>query len=196
MAALAAAALVTGCAAPEVLEPRAATVPDGIDLSGDWLIRTDQREDERRLRQAISRTDGVDDRDIYRRPSGRTTDSRSSRSSGRAKGGLVHVFLETGAALRVSQTEYGLFISFDRAVVEEYRFGEYRIVSVGEVQAQRATGWEGNDLVVDTLGRNRMKLTERYRLLDGGETLERSITLRSKEGEQETIVQLFDRREP
>ena len=62
-----------------------------------------------------------------------------------------------------------------------------------EVQAQRVTGWDGDALVVDTLGRNGVKLTERYRLLDSGDTLERSITLRSKEGEQETIVQLFER---
>lgn len=166
-------------------------MPDGIDLSGNWLIRTDQREDEQRLRQAIRRTDGIDDRDLYRRPSGRTNESRQSRS--KVKGGLVHIFLETGAALRVSQTDHGLFISFDRSVVEEYRFGERRIINVGEVQAQRVTGWDGDALVVDTLGRNGMKLTERYRLLDSGKTLERSITLRSKEGEQETIVQLFER---
>jgi len=196
VATLAAGSLVAGCAAPEMLEPRSGAVPDGIDLSGDWLIRTDQREDERRLRQAISRTDGVDDRDLYRRPSGRTVDGRSTRDSGKVKGGLVYVFLETGAALKVSQTDYGLFISFDRAIVEEYRFGEYRMVNVGEVQAQRVTGWEEDALFVETLGRNGMKLTERYRLLDDGNTLERSITLRSKELEQETIVQLFERRGP
>jgi hypothetical protein len=179
------------CSSPEMLDPRPGAVPDGIDLSGNWLIRTDQREDEQRLRQAIRRTDGIDDRDLYRRPSGRTNESRQSRS--KVKGGLVHIFLETGAALRVSQTDHGLFISFDRSVVEEYRFGERRIINVGEVQAQRVTGWDGDALVVDTLGRNGMKLTERYRLLDSGKTLERSITLRSKEGEQETIVQLFER---
>jgi hypothetical protein len=176
-----------------MLAPRPGTVPEGVDLSGNWLIRTDQREDEQRLRQAIRRTDGIDDRDIYRRPSGRTTESRGSSSRSRVKGGLVHVFLETGAALRISQTDHGLFISFDRAVVEEYRFGENRIVNVGQVQAQRVTGWESDSLVVETLGRNGMKMTEQYRLLDAGETLERSITLRSKEGEQETIVQLFER---
>jgi hypothetical protein len=184
---------IAACSTPEMLEPRPGTVPAGVDLSGDWLIRTDQREDEQRLRQAIRRTDGIDDRDLYRRPSGRTNESRGSRSSSKVKGGLVHIFLETGAALRVSQTDHGLFISFDRAVVEEYRFGERRIINVGEVQAQRVTGWDGEALVVDTLGRNGMKLTERYRLLDAGDTLERSITLRSKDGEQETITQLFER---
>ena len=194
LAVLWAAVAFSACSAPEVLEPRTGEVPDDVDLSGDWILRTDHREDEERLREAIRRTDGVDERDLYRRPSGRSASANRSRSSGKVKGGLVYVFLETGTSLRVSQTDAGLFISFDRAVVEEYRFGERRIVSVGQVQAQRVTGWEGRQLVVETLGRNGMKMTERYRLLNDGGTMERSITLRSREGEQETIVQLFERR--
>ena len=174
-----------------MLDPRDGTVPDGVDLSGDWRIRTDQREDERQLRQAIRRTDGVDEEDLYRPPSRQSASpSRRSRS---VKGGLVYVFLETGSALKVTQTDHALFISFDRAVVEEFRFGENRIVSVGEVQAQRVTGWVEDALVVETLDRNSMKLTDSYRLVSGGRVLERTITLRSSKGERETVVQLFDR---
>ena len=93
----------------------------------------------------------------------------------------------------MTQTEHGLFISFDRSVVEEFRFGENRLVSVGEVEAQRVTGWEGKQLVVETLDRNGMKLTERFQLTNSGDTLHRQITLRSKKLEEETIVQEFDR---
>jgi hypothetical protein len=103
------------------------------------------------------------------------------------------VFLETGKSLKVTQTQFGLFISFDRAIVEEFRFGENRMINVGEVQAQRVTGWEGEVLVVETLDRNRMKLTERIRLVDNGAGLERRIILRSAKGEEETLVQRFDR---
>jgi hypothetical protein len=88
-----------------------------------------------------------------------------------------------------------LFISFDRAVVEEFRFGEYRIVNVGPIEAQRTTGWEGNQLVVETLDKNRMKLIDRFELVQGGDVLERNITFRSGEGATETIVQRFDRRD-
>ena len=109
------------------------------------------------------------------------------------KGGLVYVFLETGTALKVTQTAHALFISFDRSVVEEFRFGESRLVSVGEVEAQRVTGWEGTQLVVETLDKNGMKLTERFHLTNGGATLQRQITFRSKKLEEETIVQEFDR---
>ena len=185
--------LTGGCAAPEVLEPRTGTVPAGVDLSGDWLIRNNRRGDQQQLRDAIRRTDGLRDDEIFgasSRPSANPSSRTRSRST---RGGLVHVFLETGSSLKVTQTEHGLFIAFDRAVVEEFRFGENRIVNVGEVQAQRVTGWEGEQLVVETLDRNEMKLTERYRLADGGAVLEREITFRSSRGETETIVQLFDR---
>ena len=105
----------------------------------------------------------------------------------------MYVFLETGSSLKVTQTQHALFISFDRSVVEEFRFGENRIISVGAVEAQRVTGWEGNQLVVETLDKNGMKLTERFRLVDGGNTLQRRITFRSKNHEEESIVQEFDR---
>jgi len=174
------------CAKPEILDPRDGTVPAGTDLSGNWVMREIPPAERRRLRQAIRNTDGVDDDEIY----GRRSASNRSRSG---KGGVVYIFLETGTALKVTQTPHALFISFDRSVVEEFRFGENRIVSIGEVEAQRVTGWEGNQLVVETLDKNSMKLTERFQLLNGGEILQRRITFRGKKLEEETIVQVFDK---
>jgi hypothetical protein len=182
--------LLGACSTPEVLEPRDGAVPVGTDLSGDWVMRQISPAERRRIRDAINKTDGVDEEDIFKPKSAARTASRSRRSR---KGGLVYVFLETGTALKVTQTEHGLFISFDRSVVEEFRFGENRLVSVGEVEAQRVTGWDGNQLVVETLDKNGMKLTERFQLKDSGKTLQRQITLRSQKLEEETIVQEFDR---
>ena len=182
--------LLGACSTPEVLEPRDGAVPVGTDLSGDWLMRQISPAERRRIRDAINKTDGVDEEDVFKPKRSAQSTSRSRRSR---KGGLVYVFLETGTALKVTQTEYGLFISFDRSVVEEFRFGENRLVSVGEVEAQRVTGWDGNQLVVETLDKNGMKLTERFQLKDGGKTLQRLITLRSQKLEEETIVQEFDR---
>jgi hypothetical protein len=183
--------LAASCAAPKALDPRDGAVPPGIDLSGNWRLQNDQGAGQRQLREAIRKTDGVKDDEILRQRERQST-TRGSRD-GRVRGGLVYVFLEIGEALKVTQTAHGIFISFDRAVVEEFRFGENRLVSVGEVQAQRVTGWEGDTLVVDTLDRSRMKLTERFRLMANGQMLERRITLRSKSGEEETVVQRFDR---
>ena len=167
-------------------------MPAGTDLSGNWIMREIPPEERRRLADAINKTDGVADNKVFRRQ--QPSRSRNRRSSGvSVEGGLVYVFLETGTALKVTQTPHALFISFDRSVVEEFRFGENRIVSVGQVEAQRVTGWEGRQLVVETLGRKRMKLTERFRLTDSGKTLQRQITFRSRKLEEETIVQEFDR---
>jgi len=183
--------LLVACAEPEVLVPRDGTVPAGTDLSGNWVMREVPPAERRRIREAINKTDGVDDGENFRRQQSAKDRSRGGSSS--FKGGLVYVFLETGTALKVTQTPHGLFISFDRSVVEEFRFGEDRLISVGAVEAQRVTGWEGNQLVVETLDKNGMKLTERFELTDNGNTLQRQITLRSKKLEEETIVQEFDR---
>jgi hypothetical protein len=180
---------LAACGEPEILEPRDGTVPYGADFSGNWVMREIPPAERRRLAEAINKTDGVDDDRVFRRQTSRNR----NRGGVKVEGGLVYVFLETGTALKVTQTPHALFISFDRSVVEEFRFGENRIVSIGAVEAQRVTGWEGNELVVETLGKKGMKLTERFQLTDGGKTLQRQITFRSRKLEEETIVQEFDR---
>jgi hypothetical protein len=186
--------ILAGCSTPEVLAPRASNVPAGVDLSGNWRIRPGSLLDEQRVREAIRKTDGVDDSEAFGRKR-RQSQRGSARSSNRSnsRGGLVYVFLELGRSLKVTQTPHGLFISFDRSIVEEYRFGEDRIATIGEIAAQRVTGWEGGTLVIETLDRNDMKLTERFRLTDNNQILERTITLRSKALEEETVIQTFDR---
>ena len=58
---------------------------------------------------------------------------------------------ETGKSLKVTQTEHGFFVSLDRSVVEEFGFGENRIVTLGPIEAQRVSGWEGATYIVETL---------------------------------------------
>lgn len=182
---------LVACAEQEILDPRDGTVPVGMDLSGNWLMREIPPQERRRLTEAINKTDGVADDKVFRQRSSGSRNRRGGRYS--VEGGLVYVFLETGTALKITQTPHGLFISFDRSVVEEFRFGENRIINIGEVEAQRVTGWEGDELVVETLGRKGMKLTERFQLTDDGKTLQRKITFRSRKLEEESIVQKFDR---
>jgi hypothetical protein len=184
--------LLFACASREILTPKSGAAPAGLDLSGTWRLRQDASAGQRRIDEAIRRTDGVDDRIILRPPDrqdGRyPTQSRPQRNAG----GLVHVFLENGTTLKVTQTADGLFLSFDRAVVVEYRFGESREVSIGPVIADRVSGWEGREYVAETLDQNSMKLTERFALINH-HTLQRKIVLRGKNKEQETVVQTFDR---
>jgi hypothetical protein len=163
-----------------------------MDLSGTWRLRKDASAGQRRINEAIRRTDSVDDRVILRPPPRRNERGRVTPGSRRNPGGLVHVFLETGTTLKITQTADGLFLSFDRAVVVEYRFGENREVQVGPVVADRVSGWEGGEYVAETLDQNNMKLTERFALVNR-HTLRRTIVFRSKNDDEETIVQTFDR---
>ena len=124
----------------------------------------------------------------------RIPERRPQESRQRPTGGtFVHVFLETGQSLKVTQTEYGLFISFDRAVVEEYRFGEKREVSVGPVVADRVSGWDGNTYSIETLDKDGAKMIETYRLHDDGRSLIRTIAIVNDGQMQLDIEQIFDR---
>lgn len=110
--------------------------------------------------------------------SGNWVVSASAGSSQREARELsVHVFLEMGKTLKVTQTNSGLFFSFDRSVVEEYRFGENREVSVGAISAARVSGWEGRSYVIETLDDEGAKLIETYRLDEDGSVLLRSIVI-------------------
>jgi hypothetical protein len=150
--------VLVACGSNEVLISKSASVPAGLDLSGQWLLRD---------------TAGVT------QPTARST--------------LVYVFLETGEAVKITQTSSALFISFDRSVVEEYRFGENREISVGEVTAARVSGWDGLSYVIETLDRAGAKLTDTYRLDASGRTLFRTINLVHKGRSQLSLEQTFDR---
>lgn len=189
---VAAMGVLAACASREVLVAKNLSAPGDVDLSGTWQLTTDLADERRKLNAAVRRTDDVDDRIVFRDPVFR--DERQGRiPPRRVRGGMVHVFLTNGKTLKITQTAAGLFVSFDRAIVEEYRFGENRQVRVGPVTADRVSGWVGEDYVVETLDESGMKLTERWSLSTDGNTLWRMITLRSKKMQEETVVQTFRR---
>ena len=134
--------LACACCAPEVLLPKSAAVPHGIDFSGTWQLRPESTRDQPGVNEAINRTDGVDNKTIMRELINKQEKERSgTRSSSGTKGGLVGVFLVTGGSLKIDQTPHGLFITFDRAITREYRFGENRPVNIGQADAMRVSGW-------------------------------------------------------
>ena len=187
----------------EVLVPYAAVAPDSIDFSGTWEIREGESADQRSISRAIDKTDG-EKRPVLVEPvgqgntvSGNSSASNRGQSQSRkrrkSESGFAHVFLETGKVLKVTQTPDGFFVSVDRSVVEEFRFGEHRVVSVGEIQAQRVSGWQGDEYIVETLDDSGMKLTERFWVSEDGNLLNREITFRSKKNEERALLQVFDR---
>lgn len=173
--------LFVGCASKPVLISKSAATPTGIDFSGNWKIRDNQNA----MRLPGSR---VGSESIIR------SSRRERRESQRKTPGMsAQVFLEVGENLRISQTDFGLFISYDRSVVEEYRFGENRLVSIGPIQAQRVSGWDGDVFVVETLDSDGAILFESWRLDADSSVLARDI--RIAKGDQELFAarQMFDR---
>jgi hypothetical protein len=120
-----------------------------------------------------------------RPPSGGKRDRRSAA--------LAQVFLETGENVKITQTVDGLFISYDRSVVEEYIFGEHRVATVGPVAAERASGWENASYVVETLDEDGVLLRERWVLDEDGSVLRRDVEFLEKEEIVYSTTQVFDR---
>ena len=117
----------------------------------------------------------------------------SGKRNERGRAALAQVFLETGVNVKITQTADGLFISYDRSVVEEYLFGEHRLATVGPVRAERASGWQGDAYVVDTLDEDGVLLRERWHLDEAGAVLRREVEF-SEEGEVVySVTQTFDR---
>lgn len=159
---------IAGCVAPVVLDPPSTRIPDDVDLTGYWSLQT-----------AEGRAQPTGPADVLVIPQDRRAPVRRSRRSD--PGSSARVFLRSGNELKITQAESALFVSFDRSVVEEYRFGVLRTVSVGPIEAQRATGWAGDTLEIRTLDDDGAMLTERWRLEDGGLRLVRDVTLEHKD---------------
>ncbi len=56
---------LVACSTPEVLESRDGTVPPGLALSGDWQLRKLPPQERRRIADAINKTDGIDDKELW-----------------------------------------------------------------------------------------------------------------------------------
>ena len=163
---IAAGLLLSACAAVSELEPRARGNPMQVDLSGQWVLRGGE-------------APPVATEQTIRIPS---TMNRSMQPGTRSAGGpsrsgdsSVHVFLESGSSLKITQTAYGLFFSFDRAIVEEYNFGENRVVNVGPIAAQRVAGWDGPTFVIETMDVRGNVLTDSWSLAEDGQVLVREL---------------------
>ena len=169
------------------LEPVGDVIPAGISLAGRWQLREADDDSARRIRDAGHQAMGSvgDAISPSRRDGDRSKKSKDSPS--------VHVFLETGRDLKITQTGDGLFISFDRSVVEEYQFREHRLVRVGPIDAERASGWKDGRYVILTADREGALLTETYTVLDDGDVLERTMTIEYREEQTLSVQQLFDR---
>jgi hypothetical protein len=165
--------MVAACsgAGPPRLEPVGDVIPVGVNLEGRWQLRGAPGDAERRIRRSEYRSSGK-----------RGADSPS-----------VYVFLRTGSRLKISQTPYALFISFDRSVVEEYRFREHRRVNVGPIESDRASGWFDGTYLIRTLDSEGALLEEGYTLDSADDVLIRTVVVRYRNEEVLSLRQDYDR---
>ena len=186
LAALAVVALLLlSCAGREPLPAKSGTVPAGVDLSGLWQLRDDSQATNQAISN-IERAAAGADEDLIPKSSRKTSSRKKNDDT------QVHVFLETGEVLKITQVERGLFVSFDRAIVEEYRFGEQRMANVGPVVADRVSGWENGGYVIETRDKEGAMLIETYRL-DGKDVMIRTIRIVYNEKSKLDVRQVFDR---
>ena len=186
--------LLFGCGSKPVLITKNAAVPAGVDLSGSWLVREDS---------TAKRLSELEEGEGIRIPTTRSQRSRQRQGQGhgpggesrggRSSGGSARLFLEFGESLKITQTYFGLFISYDRSVVEEYAYGENRLVTIGPIEATRVSGWEGKSFVVETLDDSGTVLYETWHLEEDGTVLVRDIRISKREKDSFVHQQVFDR---
>jgi len=166
--------MLSACAgsAPPRLTPIGNVIPAGVSLEGRWQLRAGTDGAEAQIRKAEYRSGG-----------GRRG----------ADGLSVYVFLRTGARIKISQTPYALFVSFDRSVVEEYRFREHRFVNVGPIEADRASGWVEGKYVIQTQDQEGALLEESYALEPGGDALVRTVSIDYDNEKPLSLRQVYDR---
>ncbi len=176
--------VLVACAARPELVAKSRAVPAGIDFSGNWQLVA--------VPGAKGRPEAPADPGI-RIPKQESLRNPERRQRPRSSGSAINVFFETGEALKITQTESGLFISFDRAIVEEYAFGENRTVAVGPIEAQRVSGWQNETFVVETLDAEGSLLAEAWRLDDEGTELVRDVALARGDKQKWFLRQRFER---
>jgi hypothetical protein len=172
--------ILAGCSSAPVLVSKDPTVPVGVDLSGRWIIRGDSSNQRFRANNGEERLI----------PSSRVQRSRRQRSP---SGASVHVFIEFGKSLKITQTKHGIFISYDRSIVEEFTFGENRLVSIGPIEAMRISGWEEQSFVVETVDVTGTTLYEAWYLDADGAVLMRDVRISKGQNDSYKLQQVFDR---
>ncbi len=172
------------------LADKARSVPAGVDLSGQWRLRADAGDTLQRIEQAERDAAGGQYIVIPKAGSTRTAPRRPPKAE---KGSRVHVFLESSDNVKLTQTADGMFISYGRSIVEEYRFGEHRVATVGPIAAERVSGWDGESFVVETLDGDGAQLTETWSLQRDGAELKRQVRVTFENRTTLDVTQMFDR---
>ncbi len=155
-----------GCNSKNIsLDATSSSAPPNVNLSGLWQLKEDQVSSHLFLKNSSSKEfNTYEFKDL-------------SRKQNSLANSLIRLFFETGELLKITQTEFSLFISYDRSIVEEYSFGENRLILVGPIQARRVSGWKSDYFVVETLDESGALLSEKWHIQNSDMNLVRDIRI-------------------
>ena len=179
--------ILNGCATPETPNKFGLLENSTINMNGYWEYIGDYNENEKQIISAIKDSSGV----VYRAI--KTTgvfDGKSNEKVRKNSRGVAHLFFENSKKIQITQTNYSIFINFDRSIVEEYSFGELKKIQLGNVSAMRSSGWVDKSYFIETLDAYGMKITEKYSLT-ANNNLERIIIFRDNKMNDVKIEQLY-----
>lgn len=174
--------LLAGCSAPPDLIAFGAARTSETDFTGSW-----------------HRNESINPTNLPAVPleADQQQAAQKRRPSSRPKGPGLAIFYDglylSAKNIRMTQDETVLFVKFDLARVEEYRFGEKRLANIGPLSILRVSGWEGDQYVVRSVTDDGTNVEDRYYLSNNGLRLHRVVSVEGRDQSKNTVRQVFDR---
>lgn len=182
--------LLSSCASIEELDKYSNKNTSKTDLNGSWEFIGNFEDNKKSIASAVKKTSDV----IYQSIKTTGVFDRNNLSKVKPNSrGVAHLFFENSKKIKITQTNYSLFINFNRSVVEEYSFGEVKKITLGNVIARRSSGWVNNSYRIETLDDYGMKITEEYKLTGSSNNLERMLIFRDRDLNEIRILQIYQK---
>ena len=182
--------LLSSCASIEELDKYSNKNTSKTDLNGSWEFIGNFEDNKKSIASAVKKTSDV----IYQSIKTTGVFDRNNLSKVKPNSrGVAHLFFENTKKIKITQTNYSLFINFNRSIVEEYSFGEVKKITLGNVIARRSSGWVNNSYRIETLDDYGMKITEEYKLTGSSKNLERMLIFRDRDLNEIRILQIYQK---
>ena len=182
--------LLSSCASIEELDKYSNKNTSKTDLNGSWEFIGNFEDNKKSIASAVKKTSDV----IYQSIKTTGVFDRNNLSKVKPNSrGVAHLFFENSKKIKITQTNYSLFINFNRSIVEEYSFGEVKKITLGNVIARRSSGWVNNSYRIETLDDYGMKITEEYKLTGSSNNLERMLIFRDRDLNEIRILQIYQK---
>ena len=182
--------LLSSCASIEELDKYSNKNTSKTDLNGSWEFIGNFEDNKKSIASAVKKTNDV----IYQSIKTTGVFDRNNLSKVKPNSrGVAHLFFENSKKIKITQTNYSLFINFNRSIVEEYSFGEVKKITLGNVIARRSSGWVNNSYRIETLDDYGMKITEEYKLTGSSNNLESMLIFRDRDLNEIRILQIYQK---